>query len=85
MTVGGVPLGTCIQLGKVFRLPPELEPILASKKSETALNLWVKLSACHAEGRGFEPRRSASKQAVISEADGVAMQKGEAVVGGSFA
>jgi hypothetical protein len=22
------------------------------------LNLHVKLSACHAEGRGFEPRRS---------------------------
>jgi hypothetical protein len=27
MTAGGVPLGTCIQLGKVFRPPPELEPI----------------------------------------------------------
>jgi hypothetical protein len=28
------------------------------EKSEQGLNLHVKLSACHAEGRGFEPRRS---------------------------
>jgi hypothetical protein len=34
---------------------------------------------------GSSPVAPASKQAVISEADGVAMQKGEAVVGGSFA
>jgi hypothetical protein len=41
-----------------FRLRPEMAAAPAIKKSEQGLNLQVKLSACHAEGRGFEPCRS---------------------------
>jgi hypothetical protein len=41
-----------------FRLWPDFPPLLAPQESEQPLiSLGLRL-ACHAEGRGFEPRRS---------------------------
>jgi hypothetical protein len=42
----------------MFRLRSAMSPVLAPKKSEQWLKMLDKLSACHAECRGFEPRRS---------------------------
>src|SRR5215468_8333184 len=44
------------------------------EKSEQGLNLHVKLSACHAEGRGFEPRRSRHLDQAFSSSSRVAIQ-----------
>jgi hypothetical protein len=41
-----------------FRLPAELPRPLMLKKAEQALNSLKNWLACHAEGRGFESRRS---------------------------
>jgi hypothetical protein len=41
-----------------FRLRPRNARVPAWKKSEQPLESLDKHSACHAEGRGFEPRRS---------------------------
>jgi hypothetical protein len=41
-----------------FQLDGDFRPVLTFKKSENLLILYVNPSACHAEGREFEPRRS---------------------------
>src|SRR5262249_52667116 len=44
------------------------------EKSEQVLNLHFNLSACHAEGRGFEPRRSRQFDQAFSSPPRIAIQ-----------
>ena len=57
-----------------FRLRREMPAARGTEKSEQGLNLHVKLSACHAEGRGFERRRSRQFDQAFSSPPRVAIQ-----------
>jgi hypothetical protein len=60
-------------IGRVPTLPQNA-PVPAWQKSEQPLESLDKHSACHAEGRGFEPRRSRQSLQAFSSPSHVALQ-----------